>query len=106
MAVTGINIVTIDDQPLEVDRNRFQVVVANRGSGNLSVMDGSRGQLLFDIDVVSDGDLTAQPMYVQYLRSTGEVIFNDRTNSELVFLDADNYELTGKASTGAGAFIW
>ena len=79
------------------------IVVANRASGNLTL-----------IDVATDtattlampaGANTAEPMYV--VHSRGKVFVGDRANNRVVVFDADGFSLIGEVAAGDGVFhMW
>lgn len=85
-----------------------RIVVANRNSGNISILDENTGELIRTIDLPSgEGENTPEPMYVYNLLSTNEVVVDDRANNRVVFYDATTFEVTGTAETGAGNFhMW
>jgi DNA-binding beta-propeller fold protein YncE len=84
---------------------RGVVVVANRASGNLSV-----------IDVVTDtastvlmpaGTNTPEPMYVVHSRTSGRVFVGDRANDRVVAFDARDWSVDGMVAAGSGVFhMW
>lgn len=75
------------------------VVVANRGSGDISVIDT-------DTLAVQTVDLPgeAEPMYVNHDRRNGQVLVGDRASSTVVALDDDTYEVIGTVAVGDGVF--
>lgn len=82
-----------------------QIVVANRGSGNLSVLDEQTGEVIRSVDLpFSDGDNFPEPMYIQNLRSTNEIAVDDRANNRVVFFDKATFEVTAIVETGSGNF--
>ena len=85
-----------------------QIVVANRASGNISILDENTGELIKTVDLPSgEGDNTPEPLYVYNLLSTDEVVVDDRANSRVVFFDLNTFEVTGTVATGAGNFhMW
>lgn len=85
-----------------------QIVVANRTSGNISILDENTGELVRTVDLPSgEGENLPEPMYVYNLLSTNEVAVDDRANNRVVFFDQQTYEVTGTVATGAGNFhMW
>ena len=83
-----------------------RVVVANRGSGTLSVIDSvTDTATTIDIHFAPQmGELRPEPMYIFPIRSTNEIAVGDRANNRIVFFDRSNYEVTGKINTGNGVF--
>jgi DNA-binding beta-propeller fold protein YncE len=88
--------------------NAGQVLVANRGSGDISILDASNGQLIKNVALPAGADgKKAEPMYIQQILSTNEVAVDDRANNRVVFFNKDTYEVTGTVATGAGNFhMW
>ena len=85
-----------------------RIVVANRSSGNISILDENTGELIKTVDLPSgEGENTPEPMYVYNFFSTNEVAVDDRANNRVVFFDSTTFEVTGTVETGAGNFhIW
>ena len=80
-------------------RRDGQVVVANRGSGDISVVDTKT------LDVVTvDLPGEAEPMYVSHDRRNDRVIVGDRASSTVVALDEDTFEVVGSTAVGGGVF--
>jgi len=96
-----------DSPSLAGDARGFgKVVVANRGSGTISVLDAASGTSLGDFSLPS-GTATPEPMYVSYVARTHAVIVGDRANDRVVEFDADNFSVTRTAPAGAGVFhMW
>lgn len=84
------------------------LVVANRNSGNISILDENTGELIQTVDLPSGtGENLPEPMYVYNLLSTNEVVVDDRANNRVVFFDAQTFEVTATVETGAGNFhMW
>lgn len=75
------------------------VVVANRGSGDVSVIDvGTLDVTTFDLP----GE--AEPMYVSHDRRRGHVLVGDRASSTVVVLDDETFDVVGTVPVGAGVF--
>ena len=85
-----------------------QVVVANRNSGNISVINVETDKLFKTVALpFSLGDLLPEPMYVVHLPETGEVAVGDRANDRIVFFDEKDYSVTGTVAAGDGIFhMW
>lgn len=75
------------------------VVVANRGSGDISVID-TRTLDVQTVDLPGD----AEPMYVSHDRSNDRVLVGDRAASTIVAFDDDTYEVIGSVPVGDGVF--
>jgi YVTN family beta-propeller protein len=83
-----------------------EVVVANRGSGSISVIDAKTDQLIDTIPLPS-GDNSPEPMYVVFSKKGNFVFVGDRVNDRVVAFDADDYSVVGTVPTGAGVFhMW
>ena len=91
-----------------LETNEGTIVVANRGSGNISVQDEVTGELIRTVDLpVGEGDNPGEPMYVYNLTSTNEIVVDDRANNRVVFFDSTTFEVTGTVETGEGNFhMW
>lgn len=75
------------------------VVVANRGSGDISVIHtASLSETRIDLPGL------AQPMYVNHDRRNGLVLVGDRAASTVVALDQNTFKVVGTVPVGAGVF--
>ena len=93
-------VVYADDDPKD------QVVVANRGSGSISIIDVQTNQLLDTIPLPAAAN-TPQPMYVVYSKAGNYVFVGDRANDRVVVFDADDYSVVTDIAAGAGVFhMW
>jgi len=83
-------------------------VVANRGSGTISVLDAVTADLIGTYALPqAPGENNPQPMYVVYIRSTGKVYVGDRGNDRVVVFDPDTFSVEGTIPTGSGVFhMW
>ncbi len=85
-----------------------KIVVANRNSGSISVIDARAGELI-DTFPLPQGldDNFPEPMYVVYTRAGDQVFVGDRANNRVVSFDADDFSVIGTVPTGAGVFhMW
>lgn len=83
-----------------------EVVVANRGSGSISIIDARSNQLIDTIPLPA-GDNAPEPMYVVFSRRGNYVFVGDRANDLVVAFDADDYSVAGTVDAGAGVFhMW
>jgi YVTN family beta-propeller protein len=83
-----------------------KIVVANRASGTISVIDVQTDQVIATVALPS-GMNQPEPMYVFYSSKEKSVFVGDRANDRVVVFDADNFSVTGTAPTGAGVFhMW
>jgi DNA-binding beta-propeller fold protein YncE len=70
-----------------------KIVVANRSSGNISILDAVTGQLIKTVDLpAGDNGRKAEPMYVQKILSTKEFVVADRAHNRVVFFDQETYQ--------------
>lgn len=83
-----------------------EVVIANRGSGSISVIDARSDQLV-DTIALPAGANAPEPMYVVYSKKGGYVFVGDRANDRVVAFDADDYSVAATVPAGAGVFhMW
>lgn len=81
------------------DHRGPSVAVANRGSGDLSVIDAETLAVeAFDLP----GE--AEPMYVSHDTRNGRVLVGDRASSTVVAFDDETYDVVGKVGVGDGVF--
>lgn len=81
------------------------VVVADRGSGTLSVVDVATDQLVQTI--LLPGTVTPEPMYVVYVKKNHRIFVGDRANNQVIALDADDLSVVGTVAAGSGVFhMW
>lgn len=84
-----------------------RIIVANRTSGTLSIIDEASGKLLKNVTVAGKYARPPEPMYVNYVASLNRLLVNDRSNNQIIALDADTYRLINTAPIDAGAFhMW
>jgi YVTN family beta-propeller protein len=85
---------------------RGKVVIANRGSGSISVVDAKSGELIGTYDL-PEGDNTPEPMYVVDTSTKNRVFVGDRANDRVVVYDARDLSVEASVPTGAGVFhMW
>ena len=85
--------------PVAASSSDGAVVVANRGSGNISVIDTAT----LNVDTYDlPGD--AEPMYVNHDTANGRVLVGDRASSTIVAFDDETYDIVGSVPVGAGVF--
>lgn len=80
-------------------RDAGEIVVANRGSGDLSVIDANT----LEVNPVSLPD-AAEPMYVSHSKQSGTVFVGDRANDRVIALDDKSYDVLGTVAVGQGVF--
>ena len=80
-----------------------QVVVADRASGTISVIDAGSDELIGTYPLPA-GDNPPEPMYVSYIKSGHRLFVGDRANNRVVVLDADDYSAIATIPAGNGVF--
>jgi DNA-binding beta-propeller fold protein YncE len=75
------------------------VVVANRGSGDISVIDTAT-LAVTNIDLPGE----AEPMYVSHDTRNDRVLVGDRASSTVVVFDDESFAVIGSVAVGAGIF--
>jgi DNA-binding beta-propeller fold protein YncE len=99
-----INPVTADGER-HPHRSQGKIVVANRASASLSVID-VRTDSVTNIDL-PPGDNPTQPMYVVHSAKAGRVFVGDRGNNRVVVLDDEDFSIETTVPTGNGVFhMW
>ena len=77
-----------------------EVVVANRGSGDISVINTAS----LDVNTVALPGENAEPMYVSHDTRHNRVLVGDRGSSNIVAFDDETYEVVGSVAVGDGIF--
>lgn len=97
-----------DAQAASYGGSHGKIVVANRGSGDISVIDALGGELIMNVPLPQDaGDNFPEPMYVVYTRPGDRVFVGDRANDRVVVFDANDFSVVGTVPAGAGVFhMW
>lgn len=86
--------------------HKGQVVVANRGSSSISVIDARTNMLIGTYDLPA-GENAPEPMYVTYARRGDRVFVGDRANDRVVVFNAGDFSVESTIPTGAGVFhMW
>lgn len=84
---------------------RGAIVVANRGSGSISVIDGKSGQLRGTFMLpYGEGENMPEPMYVNGIARMNRVFVGDRANNRVAVFDARTWEVVGTVPAGQGVF--
>ncbi len=99
LALTMLALAPISAADATVPGEGSEVVVANRGSGDISIID-NRSLEVRTVDLPG----VAEPMYVSHDRRHGQVLVGDRAASTVVAFDDDSYEVIGSVSVGDGVF--
>ena len=85
--------------------NDSKVVVANRASGTISVIDTATDTVVGIY--MLPGTNTPEPMYVVYTNVGKRVFVGDRANNQVVVFDADDFSVEATIPAGAGVFhMW
>ncbi len=83
-----------------------KVVVANRASGTISVID-ARSDTLIGTYSLPTGESSPEPMYVTYSKGSGLVFVGDRANNRVVVFDKDDFSVVATIPAGSGVFhMW
>lgn len=84
-----------------------KILVTNRTSGTLSVIDVATDMVVETVSLAVPGFRPPDPMYVSFIPKLKQVFVNDRTNDALTVLDAETFELLDSVPVGKGAFhMW
>jgi YVTN family beta-propeller protein len=90
--------------PAVVASDQGHVVVANRASGSVSVIDVATDTAT---SVPLTGPNTPEPMYVVASPAGGRVFVGDRSNSRVVVLGTSDFSIEGAVPAGNGVFhMW
>ena len=85
---------------------RGKIVVANRGSGSISVIDTQSDMLVGTFDLPA-GDNSPEPMYVVDASAKNRVFVGDRANDRVVVFNAQDFSVETTVEVGAGVFhMW
>ncbi len=83
-----------------------EVVVANRASGSISVIDAATARLVGTYALPAAAN-TPEPMYVTASTSGDRVFVGDRGNDRVVVFDSSDWSVVGTVPAGAGVFhMW
>jgi DNA-binding beta-propeller fold protein YncE len=83
-----------------------KVVVANRASGTLSVIDARSDALIATVNLPGDAN-PPEPMYVTYSKGSGYVFVGDRANDRVVVFSEDDFSVVATVQAGRGVFhMW
>jgi YVTN family beta-propeller protein len=110
IALTGMTFPTnTDASNVVLDKQgpkaQGKIVIANRASGTISVIDADTDAVIDTITL--PGDNTPEPMYVVYVRKNHRVFVGDRANNQVVAFNADDFSVVGTVPAGNGVFhMW
>ncbi len=87
---------------------RGRVVVANRASGTISVIDTKTDQVVGTHELPAEmGEPTPEPMYVVPTSTHRRVFVGDRANNRVAVFDARSFKVEGTVAAGNGVFhMW
>jgi YVTN family beta-propeller protein len=84
-----------------------RVLVANRTSGTLSIIDEKTDRLIKSVSVAGKFARPPEPMYVNYAAKYNRILVNDRANNQIIVMNADTYDIQNTVPMGNGAFhMW
>jgi YVTN family beta-propeller protein len=85
-----------------------KVVVANRGSGTISVIDAWTAEVSGTYALpATAGEPTPEPMYVVHTKPHHRVFVGDRANNRVAVFDDRSFEVIGTVPAGNGVFhMW
>jgi len=85
---------------------RGKIVVANRASGTISVINTQTDKLIGNYDL-PEGENDPEPMYVVFTRTGNRVFVGDRANDRVVVFRARDFSVETTLPAGAGVFhMW
>ena len=94
------------DDDSDAPGGRGSIVVANRGSGTISVIDVRTDQIVGTY-ALPVGPSAPEPMYVFYSPTSNRVFVGDRRNNRVVVFDAADFSVETTVPAGAGVFhMW
>ena len=89
----------------KADEDLGKIVVANRASGSISVIDVASDEVTHVVLPTPMGSTkTPEPMYVNYAKAANLVLVGDRAHSQVVAFDPVTYNVVDTVPTGAGIF--
>lgn len=93
-----------NEADLQERRNlRQRVVVCNRGSGDISVINAKNNNLISTIAMPDNGE----PMYAVHVPQACRVFVGDRANNRVVAFNHHSFQVEGFAPAGNGVFhMW
>ncbi|NER82859.1 MAG: beta-propeller fold lactonase family protein, partial [Leptolyngbya sp. SIO1D8] len=104
-SISNTNTETTPTAFTPLNPSKGHIVVANRASGDLAILNESTGMLLGNVTLpIGSENAAGEPMYISFLNRTDEVAVADRANNQVVFFDHSTYEVTNTVATGAGNF--
>ena len=103
LAVACVSVFGVEQAPA-AQRDKGHVVVANRASGSISVIEVKSDQVVSTLELPT-GDHTPEPMYVVHHKN--RVFVGDRGNDRIVVYRDRDFSLEATVPAGAGVFhMW
>jgi YVTN family beta-propeller protein len=107
---TPIEDTNLNDQQLEKEGKHYgnhgDIVVANRNSGSISVINTRTDELSGTYQLPSSPN-SPEPMYVVYDKRRHRVFVGDRANNQVVVFNSNNYNVETTIAVGQGVFhMW
>lgn len=82
---------------------RERVIIANRASGDLTVINAKNDKVIGTIPMPDNGE----PMYAVHIAGANAVFVGDRANNRVVAFDESTFAVLGTVPAGAGVFhMW
>ncbi len=95
-----------DEKEYERHHDRGLIVVANRASASLSVIDVKTDTVIDTLTLPAAGQ-TPEPMYVVHVPQADWFLVGDRANNRVVAFDDEDFTVEGEVATGSGVFhMW
>jgi YVTN family beta-propeller protein len=89
----------------EASARHGKVLVANRASGTISVIDPRTDKVIETLTLPQDeGEPNPEPMYINHTLLSDLIWIGDRANDRVVAFDARTFEVVGTLPTGDGPF--
>lgn len=100
----------VDERQLEKagwhNGNSGDIVIANRGSGSISVIDTKTDEITGTYQLPASPN-TPEPMYIVYVKRGDRVFVGDRANNQVVVFKASDYSVETTIPVGQGVFhMW
>jgi len=101
-----LNSALIADEDRYKHKAKGNIVVANRASSSLSVIDVRTDSITATINLPA-GSHPAQPMYVVHSPKADRIFVGDRGNNRVVVLDDEDFTVEATVAAGQGVFhMW
>lgn len=95
--------ISCDDDDHPHGNSDERVVIANRASNSITVIDAKNNTVLNTYPMPNNGE----PMYVVHIKPAHAVFVGDRANNLVVAFDDEDFSVKGTVAAGAGVFhMW